>query len=385
MSRFITLREHVQITRGKKIIKHQSGGHDQESHGNWADGGSGTFTGGQFGIALKNYSVKQDIDTPQVAKAFVAKRLSERIDATTEELVNAFQDDGLGVQTPFGKKLQAAVDADAIWTDNLGRPISSVDQDELGTHVALNSYGNLLFYTIGSHDVPPGDVLERPWVKRGSPEAKEYARVAAVGELVNQWATTSNDDEAISLAIQKAAEVEFNMKNVAPWQTTDDTKIRLDYQIRNNQKVHRAFLRAQYEDTQRVLADMGVKEVELYRGKIVDATNPLGTVAKQHAYGTSSTTTVQQRPLSSWTFDVGVADSFSEGAQPFSSIGVTMRTLVPARRILATSLTGVGSMVEGEVVILGGGSMKTNVRLPDDWFALYEPVAVDDNTTDYKP
>lgn len=86
--------------------------------------------------------------------------------------------------------------------------------------------------------------------------------------LVSQWAQSSNDDNPLSLAIQEAAWSEFDLPNeTADWTSSSDGTIeQAEEMYRNHERALRAFVRAQYDETQAWLRERGIERLELYRG-----------------------------------------------------------------------------------------------------------------------
>lgn len=172
------------------------------------------------------------------------------------------------------------------------------------------------------------------WAVAGTPEAEAMVREASVSNLVNQWAQTSNDNNPCSQAIQQAAAEQFNLDNHAEWEgMTGDLKTATDAAYAQNGDTYKAFLQAQYDNTQAVLKAAGVDSVMVYRGSTIGDPN-----------ATEATT----RPISSWSTSFEVATSFS------SAEGTVYRAEIPAKDILSTAGTGVGCLNEFEITVLGG-------------------------------
>lgn len=177
-------------------------------------------------------------------------------------------------------------------------------------------------------------------VPANSPEALTAIREGGVSSLISLWAGSSNDSSDKSLAIQDAAIAEFGLKNTSEWteyRNPDSVKEEFD----KNGDMYRAFLRSQYNVTQKDLAARGVTTVMLERGVKDD---PETNDAEDNGDGTA---TVKMRPLSSWSVNPDTAEN------SFGSGGTTYRAEFPANRILSTTLTGFGCLGESEVVPLG--------------------------------
>jgi hypothetical protein len=72
------------------------------------------------------------------------------------------------------------------------------------------------------------------------------------------------------------------------------------------------------------------------------------------------TLTVVSQPLSSWSTSFGTADGFAFGASDFYGLQVSAR--VPVERIFTTCVTGIGCLMENEVVVIGSEDTVGTVR-----------------------
>jgi hypothetical protein len=189
---------------------------------------------------------------------------------------------------------------------------------------------------------------DRPDYARGdTPQAAQMMREAAVAGLVHQWAMTSNDTDYKSLAMQESAVTEFGLTKTSDWVRADEVPRGVSKEVEQNGDYYRAFLRAQYDETQQQLKDAGITELHLFRGKDAQ-TDRESAVARGHGTGEETTAL---RPMSSWTTDLGTAQSFSGGG---SLEPVVLTATVPADRVLSTPSSGFGCFNENEVVVLGG-------------------------------
>jgi Dinitrogenase reductase ADP-ribosyltransferase (DRAT) len=164
-------------------------------------------------------------------------------------------------------------------------------------------------------------------------EGKEslLAYATASGMLGN-WATSSNDNNANSLAVQAVAESNFGISGAADWENaetaTEDQVIDI---VNQYEDLIASSLDTQYNTTQEWFIGQGISEVTLYRGMEIDT--PAGTQE------------VQMRPLSSWSLDPDQASAFGQ---------TIFQATFPVDRILSIPTTGVGCLRESEVVVLGG-------------------------------
>ena len=127
-----------------------------------------------------------------------------------------------------------------------------------------------------------------------------------------------------------------------------------------------AFLRAQYENTQRMFAEHGITRVPLYRGfQFNNSTAQAGSTPPPRPpwaiRGTVQDLTL--RPLSSFSSTPGIARRFA-GVQ-YNKNSVVIAGIVPVSQILSTSVTGLGCLNEKEVVVLGGTHKWTVTTMGD--------------------
>ncbi len=179
----------------------------------------------------------------------------------------------------------------------------------------------------------------------------------AVSSLVDNWATTSNDHDPVSLAMQESAVKEFGLKGTASWSDVPrDTQTVLD----KYGSLFQGFLRAQYDETQAFFRKHGVKSVNLYRGMGVDP-------RKAQEYEESNRVTL--RPISSFSYSFKVADAFAQTATAQSEwedediVRMVLQAHVPASRVLSTAATGVGCLHEREMTVLGGAATVRMTRV----------------------
>ena len=196
-----------------------------------------------------------------------------------------------------------------------------------------------------------------------------YGREDWISQFVGTWATTSNDGDDLSLALQDSAAELFGLKNAVSWSRNEadggSASEAVDYQPTEKystatNRVLTAFLQAQYDATQQYLADKGIKSVTVFRGMRFDSKSELEKAGFDHytqddysnhpddekvAQGSAI---VRQRPLSSWSVSRKIAVDFAgeEG------LGVVMKTRVPSSHIVSTPLTGFGCAQESEVVVM---------------------------------
>lgn len=201
------------------------------------------------------------------------------------------------------------------------------------------------------------------------PRVRAARRTQIVNAMVAQWANTSNDSSAESLAIQEIAAEHFGVTDGAEWDMeaasmrtgSDALRSEIDRIKANRGDAMTAFVQAQYDATQRRYAAAGITKVDLYRGMGWAGSGPEQVPDWAKVDGDAN---IALRPLSSWTLDRDTADQFGrntgQGGIYSRAANVIIGATVPVERILATPRTGVGSLSDWEVVVLGG---KTDVAV----------------------
>jgi hypothetical protein len=162
--------------------------------------------------------------------------------------------------------------------------------------------------------------------------------------LVGAWATTSNDDNPLSLAIQDAAKKAFDLDTAIEWSKphSAETVTKREEITDKFGKILEAFVEAQYAATQRYFQNLGITEVEVYRGMYGVSGDEMPPVNGGNVQITS-------RPLSSWSTSKDMAEEFAESK---TGIPVLYNQTVPVDRIFSTPFTGVGCLSEEEIVLL---------------------------------
>ena len=178
-------------------------------------------------------------------------------------------------------------------------------------------------------------------------------KTSAERALVAKWAGTSNDHDNVAIAMQLAARDEFNLDkdsvnfNRASQQLNSLGESGIyaaagkEYGVSGPEfrAGAMAFQRAQYDVTQKFLADAGLKEVALVRGM-------------KEMYGSGvEEVGLNMQPASSFSHNYGTAHSFSGGHSVFA-------VKVPATQVLGSYRTGYGCSNEFEVVLLGGKNFR---------------------------
>jgi len=259
-------------------------------------------------------------------KAKVASRIADRIDATASEMVAALYPPGFNGGTNVDKLKDAAA------------------HPENYTYTKESYGGNVNVFKKGETN----QITGQPIVGQNGDLTDKVLKEFAASSLIQTWASTSNDSNVRSLAIQHAAVEEFGLDNVAPWATqTDELHDNVMQADLDHGATYRKFLRAQYDNTQEDFAELGIKDVNVTRGmgwghdSVPDWAKGLSEGDKIDA--------PPLRPLSSWTVNAATANSFNNGVY-----NVKLRTTVPASAVLSWPNSGFGCLSEYELVVLAG-------------------------------
>lgn len=168
--------------------------------------------------------------------------------------------------------------------------------------------------------------------------------------LVHKWAETSGDGDAMSVAMQEAANREFKLgATYAGVFTNRSASPHVVKDHLQHAPFMQHFLRTMYNHTQKKLKDAGIEYVTLYRGyTIADEANEKGLRSSVNRAG--DFVDVLMQPMSSTTPDFDIASRFSSRSKEGAYIGFR----VPRSRIIGTARTGYGALNESEFVVLGG-------------------------------
>ncbi len=177
-----------------------------------------------------------------------------------------------------------------------------------------------------------------------------------VKENIAQWASSSGDTSAASIALQLTAKEHFKFEDVNVEHLGKLNKLEVtvaNYRLDSNypvggdgtyklKDVQSAFLQAQYDATQKYFKDAGIKEVILYRG------------VEHFDGGKLRTEEVSLQPMSSFSMSVNTAIDFTYNKSEQTLRGTLYASVVPVEKILSHPRTGFGCTNEKEVVVLGG-------------------------------
>lgn len=196
----------------------------------------------------------------------------------------------------------------------------------------------------------------------------------ATSALVSQWAITSGDKDPLSIALQLAAKDHFQLKNVAIWWDDAAQKI-AQAKWGVYQPGLKAFLQAQYEETQAWFKTQKIREVPIYRGVRWSETAMPQAMKDQFQESVPTRLKVQSQPLASFTVDSTTASAFAQGEM--SGLGgrnpyrLVVGGKMPVDRILSTAQTGFGAKGEGEIVVLGNTESLWSVGWKDQTPTFY--------------
>ncbi len=199
------------------------------------------------------------------------------------------------------------------------------------------------------------------------PKANRAALERSIETGLRSWARSSNDNNPISLHMQRMAAKEFDGK-LTLWQ-----QLRIDKLGASDKNVTmwssskavlgpgfdedlatRLFLREMYNDTQAEFKRRGINRVVLHRGTTVDT----DTFAKIQTSRSGVAEFINNNVMESWSLSKETASGFSAGA-----FDVVAQTTVPVERVLSFFGTGFGTLSEWEVVVLNGAATVNRVGI----------------------
>jgi SPP1 gp7 family putative phage head morphogenesis protein len=174
--------------------------------------------------------------------------------------------------------------------------------------------------------------------------------LAFVEETSEMWQLTSKDKSRPMHYLQLAVSEEFGLqkKTLTGLNREVVQGVRRTKGFKKRMQMYRAYVRAQYDETQSFLRKKRVKNMHLARGAGVrDVENaPKGSTFTKQKEAALVTT----QPASSYTTDVVTAKKYADSKE----LSVLTKQSVPRERVLGTSATGLGSGFENEYVVIGG-------------------------------
>lgn len=210
--------------------------------------------------------------------------------------------------------------------------------------VMFDSYGRIHLRSLDRGYVPQGMTVVDP----SSDNYKELFAEAIASQIIESWADMGPGFEEM----QESASRVFGTGRRSP----------IEVQAKR-EKVIDAAIEAMYENTQRRFREQGITEVILHRGMSFDSPNNsrLSKLIFGRGVGShSEAVDISLRPLSSFSFNRDTAAySFGELGENGGSV---MTSRVPVERILSLATTGAGCYDEDEAIVIGGGSISTNLE-----------------------
>ena len=194
------------------------------------------------------------------------------------------------------------------------------------------------------------------------------SRHEEAGMALARWSETAADSHPAAVALQLSAANVFGLppssanavyrgymrpvgtRQTSAWLQRQDKEV-LDRHIATTGKANELIVRAMYENTQKELAEHGIKQVTLYRGMALPEGNDPEWVRK------NGVGEITQFPLASWTSDKSLARDFARTAADHVNgpgTGFVLASTFPAARIVSTARTGLGTLGEYEFVVAGG-------------------------------
>jgi len=180
------------------------------------------------------------------------------------------------------------------------------------------------------------------WEKLSAVDKRKTREEGCV-KLLNSWLVGSGGSPRID-AIQVAAAKEFNLEPPKLLHKEIET---------GNQKAFRAFIRAQYDETQQFFKDQGITHVEAFRGMFFK--EPLSGEKIDEVKGvTLLKTDFRFHPMSSFSAMPDVAETYAETVGSKSDkYQVLVKVAIPRERVLSLATTGFGDAEQAELVLLG--------------------------------
>lgn len=216
-----------------------------------------------------------------------------------------------------------------------------------------------------------------------TPEGIREARAAIASDIIHTWAISANNSNAVALAIQHEARKMFGLDEAVGWYgrvrgprsgVNIDSAVPVEQRAElgdlafddapdlteRQRQVVRSVIQSIYDATQHYYKSKGITHVAIWRGM-------KGTPEMAVPRGELAERTVSMRPLSSWTTNSSMAQTFATALTSTKKLGIDsseqeqsiydqnliMKAYVPVEQIFSNPLTGFGCLGEDEVVLLG--------------------------------
>ena len=286
-------------------------------------------------------------------KAAIAEDLGQRMQSSTEDMLAT-------VRPMMNLSTMYTIDPETGHVlSGIHSPVSS-DGAYLGEYIKLSNTGTpMIGKILGEDTEAQRQAFDRAqgWVRIDSSKGDRMLRQFAVGQMVHQWAETSNDSDPDAWAMQDAAQRVFGLDDAAQWDHSHDHEPpppTFDLDNPSTAGVLEDFVRSQHEATMAMFADYGIgpdDTVTLYRGEGRTGTTSVEGESTLKAIA-GETVDATFRPMTSWTLSPDTA----RGADFTDNFEAVMVREVPVRDVIGTYLTGVGCASESEFVLKGGVS-----------------------------
>lgn len=299
------------------------------------------------GLGNSDFGVETWTQIPVAAKIEASERIAERMTIPAEVLAAPASNYGLS-NIPLPYNIRDRLDGSDLTVQQWGE-LASVQRYD----------GQLDQATVGMSDpLSPADVISAAREAGLNPDAER----GFAGRYVDQWASSSGDSAALSVAVQVVAREKWGGdvgELLSYFDDSNAVKDELDTALLQRPMIS-AYLDASFASTQEKLGGWVDLDgtVKLYRGYYDDRPIDTGLMS------------VSTNPLSSWTTSPAMAASFAENGD----YGYVLEASVPVSAIMGMPSAGPGSLEEEELVVLGAGDLDlTSISPSTD--AAYEKAA----------
>lgn len=180
------------------------------------------------------------------------------------------------------------------------------------------------------------------------PRASEREAVKLSQNIIDSWAASATNGNAVSLATQMS--VANVLGTDAVIESASDEGIKAARKLyEGNKNAFDSTVNVIYEGTQKTLKEAGVSEVVLWRGSNFKAA-PKGLEWLGTRDAVTAKPVLDMNPLSSFAMDFNTASSFSGGVGDVEMMTVAK---VPAAQVFSLSSSGIGCLTESEVLVVG--------------------------------
>lgn len=186
-----------------------------------------------------------------------------------------------------------------------------------------------------------------------SKSVKDDLAKRAIRRMIDTWASSSGDHQALSVAMQLAAKEEFGLNasyDKFDSGTTDQAhkKFLSNADTKAGMKV---FLREMYDQTQKFFKEQGITHIPVVRGMSFSDTSPVSHIP----LNTPTKAKMTLQPLSSFSSDSSTAEGFTGTVTGGAGVvRVMTAAMIPIERVMGCVQTGFGCMNEQEFITLGG-------------------------------